>query len=170
MRYIIELGLFEESENKITCLKLAEKLDGSTVKNPQLKSIQGKIRENPGKSRKIPENPGQIRLDEIREEEIKDTHKKPASREDISTVFAYWCDLHREAGLGGYNGKPTGLDTILDGGMSVDAVKDLMSRWYKARAAPGQVQFYPARVEAFVKGYSRLPPPQDDFTVAKGWD
>jgi len=70
MNYIVELGLFESSDNVITCLKLAQRIDNSIVKNPQLKQIQQAIREN----KTIPDNQGlsrksTARLDKTRLEE-----------------------------------------------------------------------------------------------------
>jgi hypothetical protein len=71
MRYFVSLELFENDQNRITCLKLAARLENSIVKSPELKIIQNRIKErkipdDPGKSRIIPENSGQIRLDQIR--------------------------------------------------------------------------------------------------------
>lgn len=78
MKYFISLELFEHDHDRITCMKLAQRLENAIVKAPELKVIQAAIRENntesPGKSGIIPENPGQIRLEEIRREEKKEEH------------------------------------------------------------------------------------------------
>ncbi len=39
MKYFVELGLFECSNNVITCLKLAKRLDKSMTSNPQMRGI-----------------------------------------------------------------------------------------------------------------------------------
>lgn len=39
MRYFVELGLFEDSQGTITCLKLARRLDKSMTSNPEMRSI-----------------------------------------------------------------------------------------------------------------------------------
>lgn len=64
MRYMIEIDLFEinHTTQRITCLKLANRLENSIVKNPQLKEIQQFIAEpNPGQSGIVPDHPGQPR-------------------------------------------------------------------------------------------------------------
>lgn len=75
MRYMVQLELFETNvtNNRITCLKLAKRLENSIIKNPQLREIQSKIcDQNPGKSGTTQENPGNSRLDKNRLEENKD--------------------------------------------------------------------------------------------------
>lgn len=39
MRYFIELGLFEDSQGTITCLKLARRLDKSMTSNPEMRQL-----------------------------------------------------------------------------------------------------------------------------------
>lgn len=84
MRYLVTLELFENDQNRITCLKLASRLENSIVKNPELKMIQSGI-----KSRKIPENPGQIRLDKIRPEENRKESKQNFIIPTIDEVKEY---------------------------------------------------------------------------------
>lgn len=59
MRFMVGLDLFEidASTTRITCLKLAARLENAIVKNPNLKEIQNLI-----SSEKIPDNPGQSRI------------------------------------------------------------------------------------------------------------
>lgn len=81
MRFMVSLDLFEvdATSQKITCLKLASRLENSIVKNPKLKEIQGLITERPHKqAEEIPDNPGQsgknpARLDQTRSDQIKQT-------------------------------------------------------------------------------------------------
>ena len=44
MRYFVNIGLFEVSNNTITCLKLAKRLDKSMTSNPQMREIIGKLK------------------------------------------------------------------------------------------------------------------------------
>jgi len=44
MRYFVEIGLFEEHEGKITCLKIASRLDKSMTGNDQMRQIIAKIK------------------------------------------------------------------------------------------------------------------------------
>jgi hypothetical protein len=45
MRYIVELGLFENSNGRITCLKLLKRLDGSMSSNPRFRRLLTTARE-----------------------------------------------------------------------------------------------------------------------------
>lgn len=66
MHYFIKLDLFEVNavSKKITCLKLAERIENSIIKSPYLKSIQNNIKaKNPGSSGMIQDNSGKVRLD-----------------------------------------------------------------------------------------------------------
>ena len=60
MKYMIKLELFEHdaTSERITCLKLASRIENSIVKSPQLKEIQDSIKE----SGIIPDDPGQLRI------------------------------------------------------------------------------------------------------------
>lgn len=65
-----ELGLFESSEGRITCLKLAKRLDDTNSKNPQVKSLINKyFKHNSEKLRETPNKSGQNRIEENRIEE-----------------------------------------------------------------------------------------------------
>ena len=46
MVYMVNLGLFEESQGVITCLKLAKRLDKSMTSHAGMRELIGKIREN----------------------------------------------------------------------------------------------------------------------------
>lgn len=85
MGYMVSLGLFEnDSDGRITCLKLAKRLDDTNSKNPEIKKILNGISHN--KSEKLGETPNnsesveadKIRLEEIRLEEIKKEKKSPS--------------------------------------------------------------------------------------------
>jgi hypothetical protein len=72
MKDIIDLGLFEMQGDRITCMKLAKRLDNSIIKSPQLQQVKKNmksectdlvVRDDPGNSR-----PEKIREDKKREE------------------------------------------------------------------------------------------------------
>ena len=72
MIYMVKLELFENIGTHITCMKMADMIENQIVKNPQIKALQDKIRDDPGISGKITEISGQIRLDEIRLNKIRE--------------------------------------------------------------------------------------------------
>lgn len=71
MRYFVQIGLFENSNNTITCLKLAKRLTQSMTSNPQMREI---IKNFKGHDGIMTESDGvmqdKIRLEEKREEDI----------------------------------------------------------------------------------------------------
>lgn len=83
MHYMTDLGLFDNSDGVITCLKMATRLDDTNSRNPQIKLIVSKIHgqkalgvspsENPEDSPNNPEDSqresGQNRTEENRTEE-----------------------------------------------------------------------------------------------------
>src|SRR5210317_2240756 len=46
MQYMVKLGLFEHSTGKITCLRLAKRLDQSMTSNPYMRKIIENVRKN----------------------------------------------------------------------------------------------------------------------------
>lgn len=74
MAYMVDIGLFENSEGRITCIKLAKRLDDTNSKNPEIKRLLSSIKSNGSEllgdiqnnSNKVP--PDKIRLDENRED------------------------------------------------------------------------------------------------------
>lgn len=48
MKYFVEIGLFECSNNVITCLKLAKRLDKSMTSNPQMREIISNFKSHDG--------------------------------------------------------------------------------------------------------------------------
>ena len=97
MRTLIDLNLFQEKDDRLYAYKLAERIDNSIVKNPQIKRIQAIIRENkkqfinklsttPAK-KQIPDNPGSYIIpDEIPDyEEINEIFREDPGYPIIST-------------------------------------------------------------------------------------
>ena len=73
MRKFIELGLFENSNGSITCLKVAKRLMTSATSNPQMRTLIQNIKENhnvtePSRHRHDDVMPDKIRLDKIRKD------------------------------------------------------------------------------------------------------
>lgn len=64
MSYMVNLGLFEESGGVVTCFKLAQRLDDTNSKNPEIKKIQKSLN-NQGLG-VTPNDSEQIRLDKTR--------------------------------------------------------------------------------------------------------
>jgi len=68
MKYCVNLGLFEynESNQRISCMKLLKYIDDSTAKNPEIRKIVNHCKENSELFGIIPKESEQIRLDKIR--------------------------------------------------------------------------------------------------------
>lgn len=104
MRYFVQVGLFEDSEGVITCLKLAKRLDRSMTSNPEMREIIAQLKSGAKNTADPPKNHDsvmtasakpmqeEIRLDENRVDKItldksgvststntisKDSHKPP---------------------------------------------------------------------------------------------
>ena len=89
MRYFVKIGLFENSDGVITCLKLAKRLDKSMTSNPEMRKIIEQLKlnketknhdgimtqscESLTESEKVMQD--KIRLDQIREEETREENK-----------------------------------------------------------------------------------------------
>lgn len=73
MRYFVELGLFENSQGTITCLKLARRLDKSMTSNPEMRAIIENLKSHDSvmtQSENIMQD--KIRLDQNRLDKNKD--------------------------------------------------------------------------------------------------
>lgn len=93
MKYFVKVGLFECSNNTITCLKLAKRLDKSMTSNPQMREIIGNLKSHDSimtKSDKVMQE--ENRLEEIRKEEIKEEkNKEPLSgKPDVRLVIDHF--------------------------------------------------------------------------------
>lgn len=97
MRYFVTIGLFENCDGVITCMKLAKRIDQSMTSNPAMRAIINSFKGNKGPiianySECESENhdvikgepdsvmQDQIRLDQIRQEEIREKTKDPMSK------------------------------------------------------------------------------------------
>jgi len=72
MRYFVDVGLFENSQGVVTCLKLARRLDKSMTSNPEMRSIIENFKSHDSIMTKS-EN---VMQDKIRLEDIKETDRQ----------------------------------------------------------------------------------------------
>jgi len=108
MKFFIKIELFECENARITCLKLAERIENSIVKSIEVKKIQEKIRDNPGKSGKNPDNSGQRRLEERRRDKKANTDSTSLSSSEKSS-----------------RGEEAGLRRLGFGGLGVEGGDDI---------------------------------------------
>ena len=89
MRYFVEIGLFECSNNTITCLKLAKRLDKSMTSNPQMREIIENFKSHDSvmiESEKVMQD--KIRLDKSRKEKKR---KEPLpGKPDVADVIDHF--------------------------------------------------------------------------------
>jgi len=80
MAYMVSLGLFEnDSSGRITCMKLAKRLDDTNSKNPEVKKILAKLYGEDGKSvGETPSNSDNLPPEENRLEENRLDNNTPA--------------------------------------------------------------------------------------------
>ena len=90
MAYMVELKLFESNDNRVTCLKMAHRLDDTNSRNPEVRKLIGKlgiVRETE-RLRSSPTNPEEssdrldkTRIEEIRTEGTDPSHDRNANRQ-----------------------------------------------------------------------------------------
>lgn len=85
MLYMVNLGLFElnPNTNLVSCMKLAQYIDSSLIKNPELLKVKKYIQEDSRKLEIVQENSSQIRLDKIRLEENRDKENATPDKQAI---------------------------------------------------------------------------------------
>jgi hypothetical protein len=89
MRYFVELGLFENSQGTITCLKLARRLDKSMTSNPEMRAIIESLKNHDGvmtKSKNVMQD--KIRLDQTKVNNLDQSKIAHAQLQEES--FEYW--------------------------------------------------------------------------------
>ncbi|AUS02148.1 protein of unknown function DUF4373 [Vibrio phage 2.095.A._10N.286.46.E10] len=83
MRYFVNIGLFENSNNTITCLKLAKRLTQSMTSNPQMREIIKNFKGHDGIM---------IESDEVMQDKIRSDKKRLDNKEP--SRFAEFWDLY----------------------------------------------------------------------------
>mgnify|MGYP000088380868 CR=1 FL=1 len=104
MGYMVELGLFEIGNNRITCMKMAYRLDDTASRNPEIQQLQKDLKaENarsiPTKSEPAPENPEEPsdRLDKTRSDQTRKEGTDPFRIEERPRHGAKRPDLEAES-------------------------------------------------------------------------
>lgn len=122
MLFIIDIGLFETSDNKIFCFKLAKILDNSTLKSPELQKVQKKLKsgtilENPGNSLPDKNRIDKIRIEENRTEEIRKeenpeekTPEKNFPEDALLTTQYFYDQIQKHVKPPTYKNKPPNLN------------------------------------------------------------
>jgi hypothetical protein len=92
MRYMVNLGLFEETAGKVTCLKIAKRLDGSMTSNPKfrqlIKNSHDAVMMQSGLSHDgVMINPDLVMLEEKRREEKRRDEKRRDEKKASSKKF-----------------------------------------------------------------------------------
>lgn len=99
MQYFVEIGLFECSNNTISCMKLAKRLDKSMTSNPEMRTIIETLR---GKSHdSIMTQSEKPMQDKIRIEENRIDKNKEKDTEQVQVVdqlFEYWIEMTGRTG------------------------------------------------------------------------
>lgn len=110
MRYFVKVGLFEESQNLITCMSLAKRLDKSMTSNTKMRAIIDKVKgEHHDTVMTVPDSIMQdkIRLDKNRNttlsisdnESIGSERKKGVASYDKNEVIKCWNEKADKYGL-----------------------------------------------------------------------
>jgi hypothetical protein len=78
MRYLVKIGLFENSSGVVTCLKLAKRLDKSMTSNAEMRMIIDSLKNHdPVMTKSDEPMQDKIRREEKRLEEIREEESKP---------------------------------------------------------------------------------------------
>ena len=121
MEYMVNLGLFECSDNRITCMKMATRLDDTNSRNPQIQAIirelecrsSAKTSDIPEDSSEDPEN-SSARLDKIRLDETRlEKNSSSDSQANTSTVSAKITKKQQESIIELYHEMLPELSTVL---------------------------------------------------------
>jgi hypothetical protein len=115
MLKMVELGLFEDSEGMITCLKLGNRLETSQTSNPVMRRVIQQIKDKSCHSHD-PVMKDKIRLNKIRPDKIKvDKKRKDQQVDDGFNLF--WNAYPKKVGKGkaieSWQKHQPDLDTVL---------------------------------------------------------
>lgn len=132
MRYFVDLGLFEDSQGTITCLKLARRLDKSMTSNPEMRQLIENIKSHDSIMTQS-EKPMQdkIRLDKTR----VDNKEIPLSscNDDVKSVVDQMNSILNSKYKPSTKSHAQNISARLDEGHSIDdlilVVKDRLSVW-----------------------------------------
>jgi len=89
MAYMVDLGLFEQSQGKITCLKMAKRLSQSMTSNSGMRLLIDNMRHN--------HDSVMTQSQKIMQEEKRREENKPSSDSDESDLFdSFWKNYPRK--------------------------------------------------------------------------
>ena len=88
MKYFVNIGLFECSNNTITCLKLAKRLDQSMTSNPQMREIIKNFKSHDAIMTKS---------DEVMQDKIR-SDKKRLDKKEHSRFAEFWNIYNKKTG------------------------------------------------------------------------
>lgn len=95
MRYFVEIGLFENSQGVITCLKLAKRLDQSMTSNPKMREIIKNLK-CINSHDDVMINHDSVMQDKIRSDKNKDLvvdTRRPRFKFDSERIIPVWNSL-----------------------------------------------------------------------------
>ena len=84
MKRFVELGLFENSEGRITCMKLLTRLDKSMTSNPKFRNAIEQAKQSHDS---VMTNPDLVMQDKIRLEEIREEKRTEITQQAAPPVF-----------------------------------------------------------------------------------
>lgn len=95
MKYFVSVGLFEDSQGVVTCLKLARRLDKSMTSNPQMREIIENFKRHDGvmtESDKVMQDKNRLDKNRIDKSNLPTDGRPPASKKfnDDDIRFAEW--------------------------------------------------------------------------------
>lgn len=96
MTYMVDLGLFENDNGAVTCLKLAKRLDKSMTSNPRMRELIEKVKKNHDPVMTKPDGIMQdkIRLDKNKESNVDSDES--TTRELVEKSFQYFWEKWKE--------------------------------------------------------------------------
>ena len=99
MKRFISVGLFENNNGKITCLKVAKRLMSSATSNPQMRNLIQNIKQSHDGVMTITDNisPDKIRLDKIRLDK-KEKHIVAKDPNNDDNFLDFWCWYPKKVG------------------------------------------------------------------------
>lgn len=132
MLYMVELGLFENDHlGRVTCMKLANRLDDTNSKNPEIKRILSGLKgKDSEKLRQTPTNseylgPDKTRLDKTKD--IKDLSSQPTAdplRANLVDIFEFWKSTMEKTGATKLDSKrKSKIEQRLKDGYTVEQIK-----------------------------------------------
>jgi hypothetical protein len=120
MKRFVELGLFENFDGSITCLKVAKRLMTSSTSNPQMRVMIQKMKENhgvtePSQHRHDDIMPDKIRLDKIRKDNKTLSRKNALNYEHEFAQFwlCYPKKVGKDKALESWKKKSPRLDDVM---------------------------------------------------------